>query len=274
MVKFIRSLKILPRWIILLIDLTILLSSVAIAYLLRFNFDLEDIYAADFLYGLILYSVTGLFSIFLTRSYSGIIRYTGLQDGLRILYSTSLGFGLTMVLNFINQFWVGKSLIPLSVLIIAYLNSMIFLFTYRLFVKYLFAYYSKTLYRKVNAIIYGTGQAAMITSEIIEQDPKSNIRVVAFAEEDENKIGKEIHGIKIYSLERHLEMLIKRFNLQEFIISVDESVVSRSRVAGRSNPQSSESITSTSACLIELAGYSRSGGVGVMLRVLGGRSRY
>jgi len=215
MVKFIRSLKILPRWIILLIDLIILLSSVAIAYLLRFNFDLEDIYAADFLYGLILYSATGLFSIFLTRSYSGIIRYTGLQDGLRILYSTSLGFGLTVVLNFINQFWVGKSLIPLSVLIIAYLNSMIFLFSYRLFVKYLFAYYSKTLYRKVNAIIYGTGQAAMITSEIIEQDPKSNIRVVAFAEDDENKIGKEIHGIKIYSLERHLEMLIKRFNLQE-----------------------------------------------------------
>jgi len=123
MVKFIRSLKILPRWIILLIDLTILLSSVAIAYLLRFNFDLVDIYAADFLFGLILYSAAGLFSIFLTRSYSGIIRYTGIQDGLRILYSTSLGFGLTIVLNFINQYWVGKSLIPLSVLIIANINQ-------------------------------------------------------------------------------------------------------------------------------------------------------
>ena len=227
MVKFIRSLKILPRWIILLLDLSILLSSVAIAYLLRFNFDLEDIYAANFSYGLILYSATGLFSIFLTRSYSGIIRYTGLQDGLRILYSTSLGFGLTIVLNFINQYWVGKSLIPLSVLIIAYLNSMIFLFTYRLFVKYLFSYYSKTLYRKVNAIIYGTGQAAMITNEIVERDPKSSIRVVAFAEDDENKIGKEIHGIKIYSAERHLELLIKRFNLKEFIISVDDISLKR-----------------------------------------------
>ena len=48
MKRFFKSLRILPRWIIMLIDLMIIFSAVMLAYALRFNFVIQDIVNKNF----------------------------------------------------------------------------------------------------------------------------------------------------------------------------------------------------------------------------------
>ena len=72
-VKLLRNLRILPRWVIIFIDLFFISFSTFLGYLLRFNFSLEDLYHNRVQEGILIYSVCGFVSILITGSYRGII---------------------------------------------------------------------------------------------------------------------------------------------------------------------------------------------------------
>ena len=67
---------------------------------------------------LVLFLICHLIAIFLTQSYAGIIRYTSIEDGLRISYTTFIGSVLIAIVSYLNYWYTGSVIIPLSVLII------------------------------------------------------------------------------------------------------------------------------------------------------------
>ncbi|MFW5701103.1 MAG: polysaccharide biosynthesis protein, partial [Cyclobacteriaceae bacterium] len=226
MIRFIQSLRILPRWIIIVIDLFIFFIASVLAYVLRFNFDLTSVLQSNIIKGSLLFTTCGALALFITRSYTGIIRYTSLQDGLRIVYTTSLATIFVFIGNLL--FWneYNYNLLPLSVIIIGYFNAVIFLFYYRFAVKYIFSYYTNAIQKKNNVIIFGAGKFGRITKNIIDQDTTINHKVAAFIEDDKRKVGKSVEGIKIYNA-KILPELIKQSNAKEVIISIQELSLKR-----------------------------------------------
>jgi FlaA1/EpsC-like NDP-sugar epimerase len=203
------------------IDLTFIAMSALLGYCLRFNFNIYEITSPShhFLNGVILYTSCGLFSIVITSSYKGIIRYTGIQDGVRIFYMLILNVGLVSVINFANKLRMGYNWIPNSVIIISFLASFLFLFNYRLLVKYIFSFYKRAILKRSNVLIYGAGQTGIITKHVIESSQSS--RVVGFLEDDFNKVGKVLNGSLIYSIQNNdLEVMLNNFNVDELIITI------------------------------------------------------
>jgi FlaA1/EpsC-like NDP-sugar epimerase len=218
-VDTIYKLKILPRWIIIFIDLAILLVSTAIGYLLRFSFVFEDILANNFVAALGIQFGCGLFSIMVTNSYRGIIRYTGVQDGVRIFYVVILNLVLVSSVNLIYYYNVQHNLIPYSVIFISFLASFLFLFNYRLLVKYVFSYYKRRMTTRSNVLIFGTGHTGIITKHVI--DSSASAKVVGFVEHNDNMIGKVLDGTRIFrASQRELEDVINQFSVDELIITV------------------------------------------------------
>ncbi len=217
--KLIYNLKILPRWVIIFIDLVFICFSAILGYLLRFNFSVTEILRNNFVEGIISQVLFGLMAILITNSYRGIIRYTGLQDGVRIFYMLVLKVVFVIGFNLIYFYNSRTNLIPYSVIFISFLASFLFLFNYRLLVKYIFSFYKKALIKNSNVLIYGAGQTGIITKHVIDSTPTS--RVVGFLEDDLNKIGKVLNGSKIYSADANeLEMLISNFNVDNVIITI------------------------------------------------------
>ncbi len=217
--KLIYNLKILPRWVIIFIDLVFICFSAILGYLLRFNFSITEILVNNFAEGIMLQVLFGLTAILITNSYRGIIRYTGLQDGVRIFYMLVLKVVLVISFNLIYFYNSRTNLIPYSVIFISFLASFLFLFNYRLLVKYIFSFYKKALVKNSNVLIYGAGQTGIITKHVIDSTPTSH--VVGFIEDDLNKIGKVLNGSKIYSASAsELEMLISNFNIDNLIITI------------------------------------------------------
>ena len=70
--------RILNKWIVLLFDMTMVLLSFGIAYLLRFNFDLSAIHPQHYpvQWGIVALVYLLCFATF--SSFSGIIRHTGM----------------------------------------------------------------------------------------------------------------------------------------------------------------------------------------------------
>ena len=210
MIKFIQSLNILPRWIILIIDLVALAFSLTLAYFIRFDFVLEDFAVSSMSKGFPIYLAVNLVAILLTQSYAGIIRHTGLQDGYRIAHTTTLGIIFTLVTNYIYLFVVGVTLIPLGVIIITYLNSLIFLIGYRILVKYIFGFYAEVVANRKHAVIFGSGKSAQLAKQIIDSDINSSIKVVAFLEDDDRKARKVLNGVRIFHTHSKFEEVVRK----------------------------------------------------------------
>jgi FlaA1/EpsC-like NDP-sugar epimerase len=212
------KIRILPRWIIILIDLSFLFFTSLLAYLLRFNFDYSRLEDFQVNKGVFLFVLFGLVAELVTRCYAGIVRYTGLQDTGRVSLMVAIASGLMVVANMVNHYVYGTNIMPYSVLIIAFLGSVFFLISYRLGVKELFGFFWKTGVKPYNVAIYGSSKLSQITRQIIENDIKNNRKVVAFFDEHRHKVGKVMNGIRIYNGHRDLPKMIFGHGLQELII--------------------------------------------------------
>jgi FlaA1/EpsC-like NDP-sugar epimerase len=217
--RSIKNIKILPRWVIVFLDLSIISFSSFLAYLLRFNFSLLDLVQSNFVRGISLSALFGLVAILITSSYKGIIRYTGLQDGVRIVTMVFLNAVISSIANLIYYYNVKNNLIPYSVIIIGFLCSSLLLFNYRLLVKYFFSYYKNLVFKRSRVMIYGAGQTGIITRHVIDSSPRT--QTVGFFENDKNKVGKVLDGIKIYKASHEeMERLFVEIGVDEVVITV------------------------------------------------------
>jgi FlaA1/EpsC-like NDP-sugar epimerase len=166
--------------------------------------------------GVFVFGVAGIFAIFMSGSYRGIIRYTGLQDFGRIL--STIFINLLLVLAF--NLTVAKQLdafIPYSVVLISVLASFLFLFNYRLLVKYIFSFYKNAIQRRFRIIIFGAGKTGIVTRHVIESTPL--MEVVGFIEDDSNMAGKVLDGKKIYNGSAGLEKVLIDLNVDQLVFT-------------------------------------------------------
>lgn len=218
----IRTLNVLPRWIIVFIDLIIFSLSALTAYTLRLNFIIEEMYEYDFLRGIIIYTIAGLISSLITRSFAGIIRYTGVQDTLRVLYANLITVSIVFAVNYLSE-----NAIPFSIALIAFLASLVLSISYRLLVKELFAYYRTVPKSLRKILIFGAGSSGIITKQILDNDTKSNIKVVGFLEDNNRKIGNILSGVKIYSARDEFEKAVLKHSPAELIIAATKLSLER-----------------------------------------------
>lgn len=216
--KRIRNLSILPRWVIFLLDIIISAICFLSSYLIRAEFDFNIFNQSQILMNLLIligFNIA-LFSLF--RVYAGIIRFTGLQDTLRIMAVVFFANAGYFVLDLLLQQWYSYRIVPVSVLIINTLLSFVALSTYRVVIKYFFSYITTLHVSKKRVAIYGAGDVGISTKRALEHDMTANIQMILFLEDDQRKVGKNIDGIKIYSSEQ-LEELLKLYLIDELIIA-------------------------------------------------------
>lgn len=209
--------NIVPRWIIFTIDLTCCIFSLCFAYFIRFNFDISQIDTAELSRNLLLFVFINSIVFYSVKTYAGIIRYTSAQDSFRILLSIILSNGLFFICNLVLISLSRVPVIPNVVLIVNFLWSFLLLITYRVLVKYFFLYIKNLSIDKRRVIIYGAGEVGIAAKRTLDHDPKVNMTVIAFIDDDDRKAGKVVDGIKIFH-SRDLNNLITDEKVDDLLI--------------------------------------------------------
>lgn len=211
----------LPRWSILLIDLVICFFSLTLAFLLRFNFENippDDYRNLPYDYAILL-SIRAI-SFFFSKTYKGVVRYTSSKDAMRIIAVVLSGSFLMFVANLITlKFVWGYYVIPNSVIIIDALVTLFIMISSRLAVKAIYFESKNPDRNKINVLIYGAGEAGIITKRTLDRDAAIKYRVVGFIDDDAGKKGRSLEGVFIYPPNK-LEELIKENEVENLIISV------------------------------------------------------
>lgn len=217
-IKPLNNIKIVPRWIIFTFDIAVSAIAFFFAYVLCYNFQLDSFtnesFAIDFLFCI---GLTAL-SFMIFRLYSGIVRYTSAVDSIRIL-STIVFTSITMFiakLAFI-AFSINIS-IPTNLIITYALFAFTGLTTYRTCIKIFFQYTKSTRNGRKNAIVYGAGDLGIAVKRTFEHDFRSEKTIVAYMDDSEEKIGKVIDGLRIFS-SKDFQRIVRKYGVDELIIA-------------------------------------------------------
>ena len=211
--------NILPRWIIYFLDIFICSVSVYCAFLIRNNLSFGAVDLRDLTGNILLLALINTIVFVNFRTYAGIIRYTGVQDALRIFYAIAVSTSILFFINIVLLNLRGVYFFSSVVLVINALISFLFLISYRVIVKYSLGFLRNYKMDKKNVIIYGAGEAGFATKRVLEQDTESFVSIAAFFDDDVKKIGKVVDGIKIRST-KDLQRIAASQKIDEIIIAV------------------------------------------------------
>lgn len=219
-----------PRWLILIIDLFISLTSIFAAYLLRFNFHLPKEYfdptrLNSFYWVIPMVLLVRLVSFLLSRTYAGIVRYTGTKDAGRIFLVILAGSIVLALSNYFSYKYSGLFLIPFSVIGIDFLAN-IFIMTFsRLLVKTLYIEFSAKSKEKENVLIFGLNELAIVTKRTLIKDVNSKFKVIAFIDHTNVHKGQKLDGLSIYGINM-LESILAKYKISTMIFA-DKNILAQ-----------------------------------------------
>ena len=203
----INNFSIVPKFVILLLDLGVTVTALFIAILIQQNVSLAATNWEHMLNATLLILLVNALVFTTTKSYTGIVRYTGVQDALRIAIAVGLSSFMILVINTVA---LGIStILSLTTLVISLYTIFCFLFliSYRVLVKYLFAYAKNYKMQKKSVVIFGAAATGVATQRVLENDGLANIQVIAFIDDDRKKGSKNLNGAPIVSFNEFKEMV-------------------------------------------------------------------
>jgi FlaA1/EpsC-like NDP-sugar epimerase len=130
--------RILPRWLVFLLDLFLVCFCLLLSRMLKLNFQWAAVDAGlRLMLGVVLLLNAVLFYIF--KSYAGIVRYTNLEDAQRLVMVNAIASLFYYMLNiFILR---NGNYFTLQIVTINFLITTFVIISYRLAVRYCFNFY-------------------------------------------------------------------------------------------------------------------------------------
>lgn len=211
----------LPRWSILLLDVLVCAFALTIAFAIKFDFNaIPETDAKNLPYDFLIVLSLRFVSFALSKTYKGVVRYTSSRDTTRIFIVVLAGSALLYILNLVSlKFILHAYFIPTSVIIIDALVTLFLMISSRLAVKAIYFESRNPAREKMNVIIYGAGEAGMITKRTLDRDAAIKYKVVGFIDDAKEKEGRSVEGVFIYQPSKLID-LIKDNSIEFVIISI------------------------------------------------------
>ena len=212
------------RWIVLVADMMSLVLSFAIAAVFALHdqgWQIEWVPLMTQLFGC-LTMTTILF--FVTGTYRGIIRHSGLYDVYRILLSCGISFLIGTAAVFINNNTelVNPRLMPsYTMLAITYMALGLMMMIFRIVCQRIYNEYVKKQLPWRNVVIYGAGSAGVIAHNALKTDSQFEYRVIAFIDDNTAKVNQAIDGVPIMQAKDVLNAkFIEHKRVKQLVIAI------------------------------------------------------
>jgi FlaA1/EpsC-like NDP-sugar epimerase len=213
-----NKINIVPRWIIFVIDLGVTTTALLLAFIVKQNLTLVGVNWESLFTTVSIMLIVNAFVFTTIKTYAGIVRYTGMQDALRIAVSV-LASSVVLYLISIISSPIQNDLVLNNVVIIVYATfSFLALLTYRVAIKFGFAYLRSYKMKRKTVVIFGAGEAGVATKRVLEHDGQNHISILAFVDDDRKKTKKALDGARIISF-NDLAALAGEEPIDELIIA-------------------------------------------------------
>jgi FlaA1/EpsC-like NDP-sugar epimerase len=228
----IHNLSYLPRWIIILIDFSVLVLSFFFTYLIFDGTGLD--YIVTKRYGLFVSSLMGinLFFFWLFRTYAGIIRHSSYIDAVKLLFSQTAVLVFFLFFNFLFELYFQQKAFLNTAFFINIVLSFCGLFLYRVVVKQTFELYfvEKNDTKLIKTIIYGTDANAISIANALKFESPSRFKIIGFVDKNNQNASKRMLDLPILVLRKRLPALMRSIGAEGVVIA-DKSLSKEEQIA-------------------------------------------
>ena len=223
--------KSFSKWLVLFFDCCILFAAFWIYVFIKYLYNIHDmsilgdIIRFEFIHFLPLL-VIFLINSFIFGSYQGLVRYSGFSDIKKIGYVCLGTFILafmtkSIAVRFLPSEYINTLFVSHTETVFIAMLTFVIMTLSRLVIRRI---YNENICHKqeiINTVIYGAGDAGMITLNALEQDTSANYNVVAFIDNSSQKIGKSINGISVLNPNKIFDKeFISKYNIQLIIFAI------------------------------------------------------
>jgi FlaA1/EpsC-like NDP-sugar epimerase len=223
--KILLDNKVLPRWIIFLIDLVLASWSFVLAYFISEEFQFPDILRGHFLIYTNLYVLVCVPVFLVLKVHVGLIRYSNMRDMLRIftaILTSSIIYTL-LIITVVEPYFGIHSLRVREVLLINFFIGSSLLIFLRIAAKGTFQYFHDRMSKrdKVRVLIYGADDKAVLVKRALESSVTSKFIVIGFIDTDRSRLNSLVEQKKVYHI-KDLGLLKETKHVDQLLLLNDK----------------------------------------------------
>ncbi|MFX0548039.1 polysaccharide biosynthesis protein [Hathewaya histolytica] len=206
-------------------DSILVVVALYISLALRFDFKVPEEYFQFFLYSTIPVILITVFFNWIFKLYKNIWKYASTDELLSITYSVSLANLTVIVYSYLITYKLLKSSyyrFPLTVLLIFWSLSIALLGGVR-FLSRIMSRQEKTKDSKcqlINLLVIGAGDAGALLMKEINKHGELKYNLVGFIDDDYDKKGRHIGGIKVLGGREDIIRVCKKYAIEEIIVAM------------------------------------------------------
>lgn len=217
----VRNIKYLPRWVVLLIDTTLItLAALLAVYFLN---DLKIIPLQAFPYELqivVLISIN-VFFFLLFKTYAGLIRHSSIMDALKLFLAVIATQITCLLINVVAIFTIGEKVYITTGLLLYGFISFTTLFLFRLCIKQLYEFF-KIAQREedlIDVAIVGIDENAISIAAALDMEHPKRFQVKGFVSKNNFKRQLRILDKPVFKLENDIITGLKSLKAEGIILT-------------------------------------------------------
>ena len=203
----------------IIVDIIVINIAYVSSYLLRYEGILSDhdLKLIETSLPIIILVKVGMISIF--GLYRGEWRYIGINDMIQVFKSVSLGSLLCIAILFALYRFEGYSRV---VFINDYIITLLMVGGVRVFIRVFREYFSAVADEsdKLPILIVGAGDGGELLLREIKNNPTINYKPIGFIDDDIQKKGKTIHGLKVLGAREDIPSIVEDKGIKRVLISI------------------------------------------------------
>lgn len=205
----------IKKAILLFGDCTVVVVALATALWLRVETSFLSYFESYFLKMAVISVLSYGLAFYLLKTYRTIIRLANLHTALRIVTASSLG---ALIFFIVSRYGLGIKDFPRSV----YLIHLLLIIPGCLLMRFSWRIYSRVKSSNLGTptLIYGAGLTTDRFLPFVLQQKKDSIRVIGIIDDNPQKRGSEIQGVKVFGGKALIPSLKDKYDVQQVILAM------------------------------------------------------
>ena len=213
------SSKVLPSWVILVMDIGITVAAVVVAFLLRYSPSELEPRGDEFLLCIGLVLFFNLLFFYAFHTYSNVLRLSSFKDVLHISAALIGSYFSSVLVNVVSYYGFHFHLADFGVLTISYVVMFVLMAMLRMSIKTLYDSLNEDSVQTYNTFIYGTKIGGINIAKAIRMAKPNKFHLKGFVADDPAMKGKVMMGVNVYMNDDRLIERIHENNVEAIIVS-------------------------------------------------------
>ena len=228
------SSKVLPSWVILVLDLGVTVASVIVAFMLYYAPVELEYRGTEILIALGLILMFDLLFFYAFRTFSNVIRFSSFLDVLHISAALICSYICCVLVSWVSYYGFGFKLTELPVLTISYVVMFVCMSLSRMIIKAVYDALNEDSSDAYNTFVYGTRGGGVNIAKAIRLARPNKFHLKGFVADNPAMKGKVMMGVNVYMNDENLIQHIRENNVEALIVSpVKADVLKETDIADR-----------------------------------------